>query len=213
MPRRKRAEPAHEVPLYFGLTPNQVVAYNLAQARLLRGWTQDQASAALEPHVGKRWSKATFSAAERSVDGERVRQFDADEVVAFARAFDLPVSWFFLPPPPWAGPGAPVRLETPAGGLGEPLAVLADLVFGDDEQRAHMALRLRAFLDELGPNPLSDAQQRVVDLVDTKKAALVRMAVGDLDQWQTSLRALANHLEDLGARAVREAQRALEDED
>lgn len=174
------------------------------------GWTQDEASAALEPHVGKRWSKATFSAAERSVDGERVRQFDADEVVAFARAFDLPVSWFFLPPPPWAGPGVPVRLETPAGRLGEPLAVLADLVFGDDEQRAHMALRLRAFLDELGPNPLSDAQQRVVDLVDTKKAALVRMAVGDLDEWQTSLRALANHLGDLGARAAREAQRDLD---
>jgi len=195
--------------LYFGLTPNQVVAYNLAQARLLRGWTQDQASEALEPHVGKRWSRATFSAAERSVDGDRVRQFDADEIVAFARAFDLPVSWFFLPPPPWAGPSLPIRLETPAGRLGEPLALLADLVFGDDEQRAHMALRLRAFLDELGPNPLSDAQQRVVDLVTTKKAALVRTAVGDLDQWQTSLRALANHLEDLSAQADRAATREL----
>ena len=41
-----------EVPLYFGLTPNQVVAYNLAQARLLKGWTQDQACEALEPHLG-----------------------------------------------------------------------------------------------------------------------------------------------------------------
>lgn len=210
MPRPKRAEPEPEVPLYFGLSPNQVVAYNLAQARLLRGWTQDQASEALEPHVGKRWSKATFSAAERSVDGDRVRQFDADEIVAFARAFDLPVSWFFLPPPPWAGAGIPVKLETPAAGpFGEPLALLADLVFGDDEQRAHMALRLRAFLDELGPNPLSDAQQRVVDLVAAKKAELVRAAVGDLEQWQTALRALANHLEDLSTRAVRDATREL----
>ena len=36
----------------------------------------------------------------------RVRPFDADEIVAFARAFDLPHSWFLMPPPPWSSPGA-----------------------------------------------------------------------------------------------------------
>ena len=110
---KKKLPDQPEVPLYFGLSPNQVVAYNLAQARLLRGWTQDQAAEALEAHVGARWSKATFSAAERSVDGERVRQFDADEIVAFARAFDLPVNWFFLPPPPWAAPACPPSCRHP----------------------------------------------------------------------------------------------------
>lgn len=209
MPRREPKDP--ESPLYFGLTPNQVVAYNLAQARLLRGWTQEEAAAALEPHVGKRWSKATFSAAERSVAGDRVRQFDADEIVAFARAFALPVSWFFLPPPPWTHAGVPAKLETPASRqLGESLAVLADLVFGDDEAAGYLDLRLRAFLDELGPNPLSDSQQRVTDLVAAKKAALVRSALGDLDDWATSLRSLANHLDDLNARASREAEKHLE---
>jgi hypothetical protein len=55
----------------------------------------------LEPHVGARWSKASFSAAERSITGERVRQFSADDLFALARAFELPVT-YFLCPPTWA---------------------------------------------------------------------------------------------------------------
>ena len=60
-----------------------------------------------------------------------------------------------------------------------------------------LELRLQAFLAELGPNPLSDAQQRVADLVDAKKTQLVRHTLSDLSRWQTQLRSLANHLEDL----------------
>ena len=127
---------------------------------------------ALAPYLGFRWSKANFSAAERSVDGQRVRQFDADEIVAFARTFDLPVSWFFMPPPPWASPGMPTKLRTPdAERFGSPLALLADLVFGDDQARALLTPRLRAFLEELGPNPLTDAQHRVTELVARQEGA------------------------------------------
>ena len=79
-------------------TPNQVVAYNLRRARNLHGWTQDEAAAALEPYLGVRWSRVVFSSAERSTAGERIRQFSADELVAFAAAFELPISFFFLPP-------------------------------------------------------------------------------------------------------------------
>ena len=81
------------------LTPNQVVAFNLSEARRLRGWTQQRAAAELEPYVGVRWSKASFSAAERSVDGIRIRRFSADQIVAFARCFEVPVHFFFQPPP------------------------------------------------------------------------------------------------------------------
>ena len=206
--RKKSAEP--ETPLYFGLTPNQVIAYNLAQARALRQWTQDQAAEALEPYLGRRWSKATFSAAERSIESDRVRQFDADEIVAFARAFDLPVSYFFLPPPPWSAPGIPTKLRTPdADQFGLPLAELADLVFGTDEGIAWLGMRLEAFLQELGPNSLTDAQARVTRLVETKKELLVDHALEDLGQWQTQLRALANHLEDLETRARSETHQDL----
>src|SRR4051812_6993557 len=81
------------------LTPNEVVAYNLHRARNMRGWTQEQAAERLEPFLGKRWSKASFSAAERSVTSDRAREFTVDELVAFARCFDLPPRWFMTLPP------------------------------------------------------------------------------------------------------------------
>ncbi len=79
-------------------SPNQVVAHNLTRARLLRGWTQDQAAEALAPYLGSRLSLASFSAIERSIAGTRVKQFTADELVALSRAFDLPLGWWFTPP-------------------------------------------------------------------------------------------------------------------
>ncbi len=82
------------------LTPNQVVAYNVRRARRLHNWTQEQAAERLEPYLGERWSKASFSVAERSVDhAERIRQFTADDIMALCAAFDLPVAFFFTPPP------------------------------------------------------------------------------------------------------------------
>jgi transcriptional regulator with XRE-family HTH domain len=80
------------------MTANQLVAYNLRRARLLRGWTQEEAARELEPYVGKRWSKAVWSAAETSISGSRTREFTADELLAVAATFDVPVGWFFLPP-------------------------------------------------------------------------------------------------------------------
>jgi hypothetical protein len=80
------------------LSPNQVVAFNVAKARLLRGWTQEQAADVLAPYLGSRLSTASFSAIERSVDSDRVREFTADEILAFARGFELPIGWFFTPP-------------------------------------------------------------------------------------------------------------------
>ena len=140
----------------------------------------------------------------RTQHRSRIRQFDADEIVAFARAFDQPVTWFFLPPPPWASPGIPTKLRTPdAERFGTPLALLADLVFGQDHQIAFIVLRFQAFLDQLGPNPLSDAQQRAVSMVQDRKEQLLRHALGDLQEWQTQLRNLANRLEDLEQRTAR----------
>ncbi|MPZ68809.1 MAG: hypothetical protein GEU71_04695 [Actinobacteria bacterium] len=90
------------------LTPNQLIAWNLREARreageregLGRPLTQEEAADRLEPFLGVRWSRTTFSAAEEgSISGRRIRQFSADDVVAFARAFDLPIGWFFLPVP------------------------------------------------------------------------------------------------------------------
>jgi len=77
------------------------VAWNLERARRGRGWTQTEAARALEPYLGYRLSRAAFSQAERSVERrDQIRRFDADEIVAFARAFNLTVGSFFSPPEP-----------------------------------------------------------------------------------------------------------------
>jgi transcriptional regulator with XRE-family HTH domain len=82
------------------MTPNQVVAWNLWQERKRRGWTQEQMSERLARH-GIVWKKATYYAAEASREPgtSKPRQFTADEIIAFALAFDRPVVSFLVPPP------------------------------------------------------------------------------------------------------------------
>ena len=82
------------------LSPCQIVAWNLERLRRARGWSQDQAAKELEPYLGYRLSRAAFSQAERSLDGGKIRRFDADEIVAFSRVFEVPVGCFFGPPAP-----------------------------------------------------------------------------------------------------------------
>jgi transcriptional regulator with XRE-family HTH domain len=80
-------------------TMNQVVAYNLKKARELKGWTQEHAAQALaRQQRAKPWSKATWSAAEHSVDGNVVRQFTIDDLIDFSLVFELPPVWWLLPP-------------------------------------------------------------------------------------------------------------------
>jgi hypothetical protein len=80
-------------------TANQLVAYNLMRARKSMGWSQEEAAERLAPYLGAHWSEAVYSDAEDSYQGSRVRPFTADELLAMARAFTVPVSYFFLPPP------------------------------------------------------------------------------------------------------------------
>ena len=78
---------------------NQIVAYNIREARQLRGWTQEELADRLEPYLGQRLTQAGVSSIERAWDGERRREFDAHELLIFAMVFDLPILWFLLPPP------------------------------------------------------------------------------------------------------------------
>lgn len=84
-------------------TPSQVVAHNLTRARELRGLTQAEVAERLSRFSGSKWSQVTVAQAEASVGGQRVRQFTANELVALARTFDLPVVFFFLPPDDGSG--------------------------------------------------------------------------------------------------------------
>jgi transcriptional regulator with XRE-family HTH domain len=93
MPRRK---PESAEPTW---TPNQVVAGNLIRLRHRRGLTQAEVARLLTSVAGKEWSEAMVAHAERSVTGNRVREFTADDLVTLARAFDVPVLYFLTPPP------------------------------------------------------------------------------------------------------------------
>lgn len=78
-----------------GRPANSVVAERMAQARKLRGLTQKQLGEQLEVVTGRPWSKATVSALERSAGGVRVRQFDADDLVAISCVLDVPLLFLF----------------------------------------------------------------------------------------------------------------------
>jgi transcriptional regulator with XRE-family HTH domain len=80
-------------------TPNQVVAGNLVRLRLRRRLTQAEVARLLSSVAGKEWTEAMVAHAERSVTGNRVREFTADDLVTLARAFDVPVLYFLTPPP------------------------------------------------------------------------------------------------------------------
>ena len=105
---------------------SQVVAHNLTRARELRGLTQAEVAERLSRFSGTRWSQVTVAQAEGSVSGQRVRSFSANELVALARTFDLPVLYFFLPPEDRRG-----GLEAPdSPAKGWPWEYLLMLVWG-----------------------------------------------------------------------------------
>jgi transcriptional regulator with XRE-family HTH domain len=115
-------------------TPSQVVAHNLTRARQLRGLTQAEIAERLSHFTGTPWSAVTVAQAEGSVTGQRVRQFTANELVALAQTFDLPVLYFFLPPEDRSG-----ELRTPNGDL--PWEYLLMVVWGHRRNFADVAAR------------------------------------------------------------------------
>jgi transcriptional regulator with XRE-family HTH domain len=188
-------------------TPNQIVAHNIARARLLRGWTQDQAAEACEAYLGTRLSTASWSALERSVDGTRIRNIDADELIAFARAFDLPVGFFLTPPSAWDGRVVNVP-DAGADGL-DPVE-LFDVVIGTPDNLAaweeylltwpHPGQRIRLHDDGTTENLgriQDDVHPRLAALTTLRARMLLREQFGDLDAARQVLGTLRDVLDTL----------------
>ena len=188
-------------------TANQIVAFNVAKARLLRGWTQEEAAAALAPYLGVRMSAASFSAIERSVDVARPREFSANEILAFARGFRVPVTWFFTPPGFWEGVG----ISTPdAGEEGLDAEEILDAVLGTPETLADYreylftwpdpSHRLRIYADgrmeDLGRDS-EDVHPRLDHLLELRIRRFVRDRLGDIDRAREVLDSLTALLEKL----------------
>jgi transcriptional regulator with XRE-family HTH domain len=75
------------------ITINQVIAWNLAYYRRAANITQEELGAML----GGR-PKTAISADERSWDGKRTREFNAQEITEIAIALGVPIGALFLPP-------------------------------------------------------------------------------------------------------------------
>lgn len=196
--RRKSARPAW--------TPNQIVAHNLAKARLLRGWTQDQAAEECAPYLGTRLSPASWSALERSVDGGRIREITADELVAFARAFDVPVGFLLTPPSVWDNH---VVATPDAGPEGLEPVELFDVVIGTDENLAaweeyllswpspeHRVLLGEDTIEDLGAVQ-ADVHPRLAGPAALRAQLLLRQQFGDLTAAREVLTRLTTTLDTL----------------
>jgi len=184
------------------MTPNQIVAHNVARARELRGWTQEQAAEALAPYLGAKLSGPSFSQLERSaVKIERIKQFSADDLLALSRGFDLPIGFFFTPLPPAMDAG----LYGPdAGTKGLDPIVLLDAVLGTPDNLGYWADELLAYSASHAPMPRSkrekpnvspaDLADRLGPLIELRAQALLRNVLGDLDGASDLLERLAEAL-------------------
>ena len=182
-------------------TPNQIVAYRVARARQLRGWTQVEAARQLEPFLGVRLSPASFSAIERSVLGGRIRRFSGDEIVALARGFGVPLGWFFTPPPR----SQLVSVQTPDAardGL-DPLELI-DLALGDPTSLAEWQRALTEFSWDSRPTagppgdvpgcPDRRVPERLHDLIRLRTRTRLGEVFGDTEAATAVLTALLRTL-------------------
>ncbi len=181
------------------MTPNQIVALNVAKARALRGWTQEEAAEELAPYLGAKLSGASFSALERSaVKIDRIKQFSADELLALSRAFDLPIGYFFVPLPP----ASDAALHAPDAGMKglDPIVIL-DAILGTPDNLEHWEAELRDYSASVAPQPRNkrekphvspkDLADRLQTLGASRARAMLRQAFGDVTDAAAVLERLA----------------------
>jgi transcriptional regulator with XRE-family HTH domain len=104
-----------------------VVSYNVAAIRHQRGWTQEEVAERLGVFSGRRLPKSSMSM-ERGFERGRTRRFNAQELYLLSVVFDVPVAYFFLPPP---GAEATELADT-----GRPVVDLYASALGTEEQLA-----------------------------------------------------------------------------
>jgi transcriptional regulator with XRE-family HTH domain len=145
--RRKSEEPSNERQSGIGLDVNAVVSYNVKAIRERRGWTQQSVAERLGQVTGHQLPQASISAMERGFDGERRRRFDAHELYLFSVVFDVPIAYFFVPPP---GTGFELLADT-----GRPVSELYASLLGQESQLAPLDDRLAEI--QIGNPEESDA--------------------------------------------------------
>lgn len=163
-----------------------------------------QAAEACAAYLGTRLSPASWSALERSVDGGRIREITADELVAFGRAFDLPIGFFLTPPSAWdnhvvatpdAGPDGlePVELFDVVIGTDENLAAWKQYLLSWPSPEHRVALH-DGTIDNLG-RVEDDVHRRIAGPTALRAQLLLRQQFGDLAAARDVLARLATVLD------------------
>ncbi len=180
------ARPSARKPTPDALTVHQVVAHNVYQARRLRGWTQEEAAAEISKTLGRPMTAAGLSAVEKTYTSRRQRVIDVAELAAFARAFGLPIAWFFLPPER--------REASPIPGLYEHAATMAVDVFGDEDAWQWYLARILDLLGAPGSilhdELLGSAGYPSADewaAIDLKREELLKAALGQFASENSDL--------------------------
>jgi hypothetical protein len=125
-------------------------------------------------------TRAALSQAERCLYRGRIRRFDADEIVAFARAFELPISFFFSPPEPHLR-GKPVLVN---GKPGKPRAHVTSPSLSRNEM---MLLAARALMP-------ANANTSAAELNEIMTTAWERTLRGYLEQHPEAFATIASGL-------------------
>jgi hypothetical protein len=131
--------------------------------------------------------------AERSVTGNRVREFTADDLVTLARAFDVPVLYFLTPPPKGIYVHVPgSRIDT---------VTMLDAVLGRPDNLSEWESLLDEWsfaADEELPFPLSQRRRESIRAL-AGEIALIRAHhlirkhfKGNLMELQSTLRSVAD---------------------
>jgi hypothetical protein len=169
----------------------------------------EQAAEALAPYLGTRWSVANFSAIERSVDGGRIRQFTADDLVALSRGFNLPIG-FFLTPPPIGHDQA--RITTPdTKGRGADPMVMMDALLGTDDNFEYLQDVVGTWGAFAGRRAVNDDEGRWTDkgpvvpdqlprarrLARLRGKMVLRQEFGELEAAREVLTRLVDVLDDI----------------
>jgi hypothetical protein len=135
---------------------------------------------------------------------DRIKQFSADDLLALSRGFDLPIGFFFTPPPP----GEDAGLYGPDAGMkGLDPIVLLDAILGTPDNLNYWADDLLAYSASHAPMPRSKREkpsvspanldERLSPLVEMRAKALLRKALGDLDGGADLLERLAEALREM----------------
>jgi transcriptional regulator with XRE-family HTH domain len=159
------------------LTPNQVVATNITALRRRSGWTQEEFAERLEKVLGERWSIQVVSAAERSVTGKRVREFTADELVALARTFGVPIGTLFLAPV--ADPVCRLRVPDQSEGLS--LDEMVQIAVGaEDHEVSRRAAELTGKVYEIV------LQQ--IGMIESPELVMARRVIAEAEATQAAIK-------------------------